>query len=391
MTLSAVAAVTCSAAFVAGMLVVLLDSLKGILADRFKISEVRAGNILPFCNLALILLLPVSGVLVDLLGVRPVLIGGSLLLAGALCSLTLCRNYTAALGWILLAATGTVCLNVASVVLMPIAFGFGQVELLASLNLGFIFLTLGALMTPTLADVLLRTLDFRRALAILALICLVPAVIAAVSSADPAREARVFMGQRFDPAAVLSNVIIWLMAVAFMCYATVEFLVSTWGTTYLIVDQGYRESRAVWLMFGFWLAFLASRFLLILGVRQGILGQQGAAVLIFILAIVPALLLGYLGDAARPRSSAWALLLFGFVVGPIYPTLAALLLESFPNQQGTAYGIACSASFVGSGVLTLLLAMLARRRSILTALRLLIVLVVVMALTVLAVWLTPPS
>jgi fucose permease len=380
--LSSVAAVTCTAAFVSGLLLALLGALKLKLAERLQIGEGRVGGLLAALHLALIPMMLASGLLIDFFGVRLVLIGGALLAAVAVFSLALRRSYLAALACVLVLGAGAACLSTASVVLMPVAFGFAGHELAASLNLGFIFFALGALVAPTLTDLLLRTLGFPKTLAILALVCLVPALVAALTdfkllSGIPA--------EKSDLPEMLGRLPILLAGVAFLFYAPLEFAVSTWGTTYLTVDQGYREGRAAWLMSFFWLAFLLARVLVTAVFHYERLGPGGAPWLVFLLALAAAAMMGNLAGSGKPRSAAWGLVALGFALGPIFPTLVAIALREAPdNGRGTAYGAMFAIGSLGSAVLAPVLGALARGKTVLRALRLLAPLALLLVVAALA-------
>jgi fucose permease len=379
-----VAVVTCTAAFVFGMLVALLGSVKLKLAERLHIGEGRIGGLLGALSLALIPMMLVSGLLIDALGVRFVLIVGALLAAVAVFGLTLRRSYAAALACVLVLGAGSACLSTASVVLMPLAF-FGQHGLPASVNLGYVFVALGALMMPTLADLLLRTLGFHKTLSLLALVCLIPAVSALIFwPSDLSAPA-----EKTDLWGVLGSMPILLAGVAFLFYAPLEFAVSTWGSTYLTVEQGYSEGRAAWIMSFFWLAFLVGRVLVTLLFHSGRLEPERAPWAIFILAVAAAAMMGNLAGSGKPRSAAWGLIALGLALGPIFPTLVAVALRAAPNGHGTAYGAMFAVGSLGSAALAPLLGLLARGKSVMRALRLLAPLALLLVVAALALIVVP--
>jgi fucose permease len=379
--LSSLAVVTCTAAFVFGMLLALLGAVKLKLAERLGLGEGRVGGLLAALNLALIPMMLLSGVLIDALGVRLVLIVGSLLAAVAVFSLALRRNYLAALFCVLVLGAGTACLSAASVVLMPRSFGLDG-HLATSLNLGYVFVALGALMTPTLTDLLLRTLDFRKTLAVLALLCLVPAGVAALLWPEGQRAAPPQAGELVE---VLSSFPILLVGIAFLFYAPLEFAISTWGSTYLTADQGYEESQAAWVMSFFWLAFLVGRLLATLLFHSVPSDTSFAPWLIFLLAVAAAAMMGNLAGAGKPRSAAWGIVLLGLALGPIFPTLIAYALHAAPaNAQGTAYGSVFAIGSAGSALLAPLLGLLMRGKSVMRALRLLAPLALLLIIVALA-------
>jgi fucose permease len=380
--LSSLAVVTCTAAFVFGLLLALPGAVKLKFAERLGMGEGRVGGLLAALNLALMPMMLLSGLLIDALGVRFVLIVGSLLAAVAVFSLALRRSYLAALGCVLVLGAGSACLSAASVVLMPRAFGL-EGHLAAALNLGYVFVALGALMTPTLTDLLMRTLDFRKALAVLALVCLAPAATAALlpigANAEPPQK-----GELLE---VLTSLPILLTGIAFLFYAPLEFAISTWGSTYLTADQGYGESQAAWVMSFFWLAFLVGRLLATMLFHSLRVDTTAAAWAIFLLAVAAAAMMGNLAGVGKPRSAAWGIVLLGLALGPIFPTMVAYALHTAPNAHGTAYGAVFAIGSAGSAALAPLLGLLMRGKSVMRSLRLLApvgLLLVVAALAMLA-------
>jgi fucose permease len=383
-----VAAVTCTAAFVAGMVLALVGSLKLTLANRLKIGEGRIGGLISALNLALIPMMLLSGILIDSLGVRLVLIVGALTLAVSVSGLGLRNSYLMAVLSIAFIGAGAAFVSASSVVLMPDAFGFDRDQLAASLNLGHVFFALGALITPTLTDLLLRTTDLRRTLAVLALVCLVPAGVATVSFSVPAPAGFDPEGQRADLWVVLRDRHIWLVGIAFLLYAPLEFAISTWGTTYLTTDQGYTERRAARLLSFFWLSFLAGRVLMTWVFHSEYLPERWAPQVIFVLALAASVVVGNLAGESRSRRAAWSLVLLGFVLGPIFPTLVAIAVRYFPYNRGTAYGTIFAIGSLGSLFLAPILGAFARSGSVLRALRLLAPLALLLVVAALAIWLT---
>ncbi len=127
------------------------------LADRLQPDDGRVRQLLLALNIALIPLVLLCGLLLDLYGRRPMLVVGSVVLAAALVSLSVRPTYPHAFGAIALAALGVAALSTASIVQMPRAF-FAPAETSASFNLGYVFIALGALVTPVLTDVLIHFL-----------------------------------------------------------------------------------------------------------------------------------------------------------------------------------------------------------------------------------------
>jgi fucose permease len=377
--ISGVTVVTITGAFVFGMVLALVGSLKLSLAKRIGIGETRVGGLLSALNLAFIPMMLLSGLLIDKFDVRLVLVLGCLLTAAAFYALTLKKTYSAALLAMLLTGAGAACVSTASVVLMPRAFFEGDPrKVAAALNLGTVFIALGSLVTPALADVLLRTVDFRRTLGLLALLCLVPAV--AVATQLNAGEQFELKAGDYAPNAVLRDPLLWLAGLVFCLYGPLEFAVGTWATTYLI-DLGYKERRAARLLSGFWLMFLAARVLMAFLEERGILRGGSEYWLIPILGLLAAVILGNLAGAASYGRGGLGLLLLGAVLGPIFPTLIGILFDVFRQDRprGTAYGAMFAIGSLGSLVLAPVIGTYARGGTVQRALRIPMILALLMA------------
>src|SRR5215470_8518606 len=93
----AVTAVIITGAFVFGMVLALVGSLKLALSKRLGIGEGRVGGLLSALHLAFIPMMPLAGMLIDRIDVRIVLIIGSVLTALGFYLLTVRPSYSGAL------------------------------------------------------------------------------------------------------------------------------------------------------------------------------------------------------------------------------------------------------------------------------------------------------
>jgi fucose permease len=371
---SSVTAVTISGAFVFGMLLVLLESLRTVLAKRLNLSETRIDWLLSALNLALIPMVLISGILSDELGVKSVFLVGSLVTVVGVAALAMSESGLQVLGAVLLTGVGGACLSTGSSLLMSKAF-FPDNEL-ASQNLGNVFFGVGALVTPALVAALLQRLDYRRTVGVVALLCLLPALIAAVTSQSEFSTS----GGPTNLNAILGNPIVWLAGLVFLFYAPLEGSLGTWATEYLI-DRGIRARAATWLLSGFWFMFLAARLATALLLEREILPKSYAAVwLIMALALAAAVLLGNMAGARTRNSGALGLLLVGAFLGPIFPTLVGILLMHFPHARGTAFGAMFAIGAVGNLFLPPLIGAYARRSSVQRAMILPMIIALLLAL-----------
>jgi MFS family permease len=327
------------------------------LLGRLKLEALRLptqlGARLQALHLALIPLISIGGLLLDIYGARAILVFGSALLAVGLCGLSLRPTYPHAAVSILLAGFGASALGTASIVLMPQAF-FAPEETTASLNLGFVFLALGALLTSLLADILIEKLiGLRRTLAVFALLALTPAFLAVLPSGEhwPTGE------QAGESATFWAEPAMWLAALMLFFYAPLEAAISLW-TFALLAERGQEESEATGLLYGFWAAFVSSRLLIALAQHLDFLTEAWDRVLIVAPPLLAAVLLGNLAGASRGGRPRLGLLLLGLLLGPVLPTLLGLLFRHVAsNEQGLAYGLVFAFGSLGSMLLAPILTM----------------------------------
>jgi fucose permease len=341
-----VTAATIGGALVLGMTLALLGSLKLALARRLQLGDGEVRRLLVSLNVALIPLVLLCGVLLDVYGARSVLVAGSVALAVSLVSLSLRPTYPHAFLSVLLAGFGAAGLATACTVLMPRAF-FAPAEASASLNLGYVFIALGALVTPVLIDILLDTLSLHRTLAILACLCLVPALLAALPAGGHWRTA----DHPNDAAELLVEQSTWLAVLVVFFYAPLEASISLW-TFALLRERGQDEREAGGLLTGFWAAFLASRLLVAIGQHGGILSESWDSWLVVLPPLLAAVVLGNLAGASHRGRPLTGLILLGLLLGPVFPTLLGMIFRHVaPAEQGLAYGMV----FAGGSLGTLLL------------------------------------
>lgn len=376
-------AATIGGALIFGMTLALLGRLKLAVARRGPAAEGTIRRWLLALNIALIPLVLLSGVLIDIYGARSILVAGSVMLAVALVSLSLRPTYPHAFASILLAGFGASALGTVSTVLMPRAF-FVSEEALAALNLGYVFIALGALLTPALTDILLEKIELRRTLAVLALLALTPGFLGVL----PSNEYWQIPALPGNPSALFAEPSCWFAALVLFFYAPLEAAISLWTFT-LLAEREQEEREATGLLSGFWAAFMASRLLVALAQHLDFLSEWWYRSLIVVLPLLAAVLLGNLAGAshrARPRTG---LILLGLLLGPILPTLLGLVFRAAPDGQGTAYGLVFAAGSLGS-VLLAPFAKLPSRPPLQAALRLPIFLALIVTATALVVGLIAP-
>jgi hypothetical protein len=380
----ALTVLTVTSALLVGLVLALLGNLKLALARRPEQTHGSIRRYLTLLNFLLIPLLLMAGILVDLAGVRAMLVTGSVLLALAFVSLSAPTTFGRTVFATLVAALGASILWVATIVLLPSGL-FGPRELTASCQVGFVLVALGALLTPPLFDLLLHAIGLRRTMALLALLLLMPAFLAGVPRADefPIGSSRSLL---FEPVA---DPAVWMAAVVFFVYAPLEAFVSVWTTTYLTTLAMQRKQS--WWLAGFWTSLMLSRILF--GYLQHViqqftsLGSSQEGWFLVLSAALAAVVLGNMAGTVHPEKAFWGLILLGFALGPLFPILVGLLfqIKGVEAAPGTTFGLLHAAGSIGSLLLSPLVNLSASARKIQTALRIpLFIALLLTAVTVLS-------
>jgi fucose permease len=242
-----------------------------------------------------------------------------------------------------LAGAGAALLNCGTTVLMPRVFFDSNP--VASANLGFLFVGLGALVTPVVANLLLQlqpTTGFQRALGLFALACLSPVLIAIFS---PSEITATPSALHLD---VLARPSLWLTGIVFVLYTPLEGWLSAAAPTYL-KRTGFTERAAAMALTVTWLAFLSGRFVLAYWQQAEVLSADSSHMVVLVLALIAAVALGNLVGTHKKDAIAFWFFLVGLALGPIFSSLVGFLLMSFdPQEHGMAYGTMFAIGTAGS-------------------------------------------
>src|SRR5262245_50379195 len=162
---------------------------------------------------------------------------------------------------------------------------------------------------------------------------------------------------------LLAAPMLWLCGMGLFFYGPMEASLGAWATTYLR-EQDVQETTAAGFLSGFWLTFMMARL-----ATAFLLPKGFEAHLILALALASALVLSLM-VVSRSRSLAMALVpAAGIVFGPIFPTLIAVLFDSFaPEFHGRAVGLFFAIGGIGWTVIPILIGKYAQRTSLQRAL-----------------------
>ncbi|MCI0460928.1 MAG: MFS transporter [Gemmataceae bacterium] len=347
-----------AALLVSGMGVALLGSVKVPLARRLQIDEARVGGLVSVFGFTMIPVIFTAGFLTDLVGRQMVMVGGSVLMAVSLLTLGRARTYSWALAAVvLMSASWALMINVGNV-LTPVAFP-GETTAYST-NLANVFFGIGAFLTPLAIAALVERLTLGPTLVLIGCLTLVPGGLAlgvdfgatVSATSGPATEGP-------GMATLLGDPVLWLCGLALFFYGPLEASMAAWTTTYL-GERGVPEQKAARLLSAFWLTFMGSRLLAAFTLPGG----QEALVILGLALAATAVMLAVVLSRTRGTAVA-AVMAAGLVLGPIFPTVMAILLGHFPESvHGRAVGLFFAVGGVGWTVIPILIGVYAKRTSV---------------------------
>ncbi len=348
---------------VAGMCHALLGSVKVPLARKLDIDEARVGGLVSVFGFTLIPMVLAAGFLVDSLGQQAVLGGGFVLLIAALATLAALKTYPMALFAVLLLGMGwSALVNVLNVTSPPAFLTPDDVRrkigFTYAMNMGDFIFGVGAFLTPILIAVLIRKIRLERAFLVLASFAIVPLVLGwgvDWSRLVPEESETVANGLKI----LLSDRIVWLCCIAFFFHVPVEAAVAAWATT-LMKDKGVSDGAASTLLSVFWLTFMGSRLATALALPEG-----ADTVLVVVMSSLCIVFTAGIVFSRHASVTCIAVVAGGLILGPIFPTLIAILLGHVePSLHGRVVGLFFCIGGIGWTAIPILIGAYAQRTSV---------------------------
>ena len=137
---------------------------------------------------------------------------------------------------------------------------------------------------------------------------------------------------------------------------------AAWATTYL-GDKGVSEGLGSTLLSGFWLAFMASRLIAAGALKDAPETVWALCVLGLAVACI-AVWAGVVLSRSRPLAGI-LVVLTGFIYGPIFPTVLALLMGTVsPSLRGRAVGLFFAIGGIGWTGIPILIGIRAKEKGV---------------------------
>lgn len=356
-----------------GMSLTLLGSISIKLMPRLKIDRAKFGSLISVFMLSCLIAVLIVGVTVDKIGHKPIAMAGFLITGLCILVLAYGKTYQAALSACLLLGFGAMALNTVGNTLIPHVLFNGQNQV-AAMNLGNVSTCLGLFLSPMAVSFLFRRISYERAVSALAVIALLPVILAAIAQ-YPQIEAGFALSDAF---ALLAKPATIVAALVLFCYIALESSFCNWLPLFgkevisqakLDLDANAADASAQRLLSVFAIAMMVGRLLasVIPAIEtHGIWFIVGCAVVAVL--VIMAMIL------AKKFVLAWALsAIAGLAFAPVFPTTVGVTFAKFSdNVHGSLFGIVFSIGLLGAVIVPKAIGNISKSSSIQRSLKLLL-------------------
>jgi fucose permease len=346
-----------SSAFSWGMVVAFPGSVKLQLASRIQADNAQFGQIVATFQWLMVGMAIISGIAVDRLGYRPIIVAGALLCVLAIFQVGRERRIGGVMAMCGLLSMGGQFLNVGSTTLISILFADPAV----GNNLKAACFGMGALLVSIITAHLFQKVAFGRALSIVAALTLLPMIfVFGGGFPTPERTFSLEVAGR-----LLGNPATWVAIPILFCYMGLEASLAAWLTSFA-TELGADEVQASRLLSIFLVAIMLGR--LVWGLQNQVTGIDLTSIGRYVLtggALVVVIAITILIHAQGLGVARGAGFLAGFAFGPILPTTLGLTVQHFaPAVWGTLFGMLFAVGFIGAGALPVRIGHLAQDKSV---------------------------
>ena len=346
--------------FAIGFVPALVDSARGPLQRQHNGADGWVDRVVDLFYLAWLPAMPLSGWLLDQWYTKGVLCLGLFGCVLGIVWLGTTRNLRSLAASAVLLGVGYSWLAVAGIRLMASALRFTEnPSNIGALNIGFVFVILGAVVAPWVAVRAERRWGYRLSMLYLSVVLVAAAMLVLTVQDNQFPHLENTMPWRD----ALGDVRLWLLGLIILVYFAIESCLEVWPTPYL-KEIGYQGRGMTIAMLLFWAAFTAARAL------TGWLPESSADVwLLLILVLASSFIMGNLVGANEYSSGSLGFLATGACYGPLLPGFLALVIDLFPELPATGLGVMLALSGLDTLIVRPVMTRLARRRPVRTVMR----------------------
>ncbi len=322
-----------------GFIAAMLGTVMPTFTDLFKLSGEQNGNIALAQGLGLVIASVSVGPLIDKRGKKIALLGGLILITGALAGLPTAAGATQLMIlYFVLGLGGGIIVTGAN----ALASDVDESRRASTLNFLNLFFGLGGLLTPLLvanffngdASTKLKICYLGAGLGVIALIANIAAKI------PPPTGERSF--KMSEVGGIVTRPVLYMLALFLFLYVACEVGVWNWLASYLI-SRNIPEAKALNILsLGFALGLLIGRV-----VVSRILIKISSMNVTLAAAVLMAATT-YMMLQSSDSTFAWiAVFCAGLAMAPVFPTTLAMVADAFPRGTATAMGIVITCGWVG--------------------------------------------
>jgi fucose permease len=331
----------CTTVFVYGVLIALPGVVEKSLADKFNLLPSQTGNFPFFIFTPTVIMLFLTGLLLDKLGKKVMIVGGSFMVVVALWLIGNAESYSTLLIAMAMLGAGGGGINGGCNTMINDLYPENPGQAMNRIN---VFTGLGMVSFPLIAAGLLATQGLSALTWVTMILCMVSVVYMGL-----ARFPAPGPSEHFDFTAAKRAVgtpLVMLFTSIMFFYIALEVSTGMWANRFLQVAHGQTESTALLLVAGFWVWFLLGRVIagqllktmpdtvLLIGAIAG----SGAG--LALMALAP--------NAGLAIAGLW---LAGLCYGPVFPTTLGTAGSIFKDTFGTVMGVTIGIGIIGSMIL----------------------------------------
>ena len=351
--------------FVFGIVMALLGAVLPILAQHVRFDLARAGDLFLIMNGGMLAATVAVGPVIDRFGHKWPTIIAPLFVAGALGLMPPASSFKGLLAAALLLGIGGGTLNQVTNTLIADLHDDVHAKN-SALNILGVFLGFGALFIPFTIGTALRTLGFGRIVFLAMGLSLAPLVLSLPLAFPAPRQREGVSGQTV--LSLLRQSLVLTFSLLLFFESGNEFILGGYLTTYFTRESGLTMQAAAYLLAAYWASLMLGRVVLsriMLRISGGIL-VRGSALGV---AVSMALLLA--GRSSETRLL--CVMLLGFSIAAIFPTVLGLAGARYPTHAGTVFSILIGIALIGGLTMPWLLGRVAGNVGVEKALSLVVV------------------
>lgn len=331
----------CSASFVYGLVIALLGVVEYPLSEKLGLTPSQTSNFALYSFFPVLVMLFATGILLEKVGKKIMIAGGSFLVGAALLLIGTGSSYSIICVGMVVLGIGAGGVNGGTNTMVTDLYPENPSR---ALNLVNSFFGVGAIFLPFVSAILLVTLGFSGLLSVATGLCMIPVVYLGLSKFPPPG-----VSEKFSFSAVrtaLGSPLVLLFSAIMFFYIALEVSTSMWASRFFQVAYGVSESTALLYVAGYWASLLIGRL-----VSARLLTNIAGTKLLMYAGVGACAGLAIFATSTSATVAVAGLWLTGLCFAPFFPTTLGTAGTLFKEAIGTVFGVTIGIGIIGSMVL----------------------------------------